>query len=95
VKRAVVALSVIGMLVACTAQQRQFARDVLSVISVACIIANQELPEEKVKQVCGIAEALVPAMQDVLAKSRAASAKAASEAVSKAKLDRCAVDAGH
>jgi hypothetical protein len=74
-------------LTSCTPGQRQTARDVLSVITVACIIANQNLPDDRVKQVCGVADALIPAMREILGSARAASAKEAADAAASAKAE--------
>lgn len=81
-------LVVLGLLssqAGCTPGQRQTARDVLSIVTVACIIANHNLPDERVQQVCGIVDAMIPAMREVLSSSRAASAKDAADAAANAK----------
>lgn len=65
---------------ACTPGQRQTARTVLDVAKIACIIANQSLPDRDVQKVCDVADDLIDPMKDVLASSRAASAQAVASA---------------
>lgn len=60
----------------CTAAQRRAAM-VLSSEVLRCIVANQDLPNERIAMVCGVDAAQQPAMIDLLSASRAASANAA------------------
>lgn len=60
----------------CTAAQRRAAL-VLSADVLRCVVANQDLPNERIAMVCGVDAAQQPAMLDLLSASRTASANAA------------------
>lgn len=53
-------------------------KTVLDVVQVSCIIANATLPDDRVRDVCSVADDLVPAMRDVLSAQRTAAARQAS-----------------
>lgn len=65
---------VAGALQGCTPQQARTAKDVtsevLSVTQMLCIVANQELADARVAEVCGIAQPFFAPMQNVLAGER-------------------------
>lgn len=65
---------VISLVPAClTNQQAKAAIDVATAI---CIVANADLPDERVMIACNIEEALAPVVKELLAKQRAQLAKA-------------------
>ncbi len=72
------ALSVADM-AGCTPGQRQGARTAIDALTAACIIANAALPDDRVKQVCGIVDAFDGPMKDLLKASREQVAKARAE----------------
>lgn len=61
---------------ACTPGQIQAAKTALDVATVACVVANQALADADVAKVCNVANDLIPAMQQILSRSRTASAQA-------------------
>lgn len=67
----------------CTPGQRAVARTVLGIIETTCIIAHQDLPDEEVAKVCGLAGPFIEPMKDVLAESRRVTAREAAFAAAR------------
>jgi putative intracellular protease/amidase len=63
----------------CTPQQG--AKTVLSFTQALCIVANAESDDKTVAAVCGVEQALYPALRDLLGTTRAANQKAAQKAL--------------
>lgn len=64
---------------ACGAFGRGAARSALDVAQVACIIAQQERPDEDVAKVCDVFDDMLPHMRRILSESRKASARASAK----------------
>ena len=60
----------------CTPWQRQAARSVVDASTVACMLANAALPDDKIRQVCGIVDALDGPLKDLLSAHRERVARA-------------------
>lgn len=54
----------------CTPGQRAIAKDALSIVQTACIIANQAKLDADVAKVCGVAEPFLGPMKDILGSAR-------------------------
>lgn len=70
------ALGALLAVAACTPGELQTAKDVLSVLNIACIIANAESGDATVAQACDIANTLLPDLRTILGEQRKAIAKA-------------------
>lgn len=60
----------------CTPWQRQAARSVVDASTVACLLANAALPDDRIRQVCGIVDALDGPLKDLLSAHRERVARA-------------------
>lgn len=73
--RQVLILSVVilnvAVSVACSSTQQ---RQIKSAIDVGCIIANATLPDERVKEICKVADDAWPLVVDILSAERTAAA---------------------
>lgn len=74
-------------LAACSLFTKQAAKDALSVVQVACIIAHAEMPDSDAAKACEVADLLIPDVKRILAEHRAGVARAA-------KAGACGPDAG-
>ena len=73
--------SLVAVDVACTKQQGQAVASVaIDVAAQLCVIANQELPETKIGEVCQISVELAKALKHMLAAQRKADAELAASA---------------
>jgi hypothetical protein len=63
----------------CSAAARRDARTALDVVQIACVIANAESDDATVREICRIANALLPDVKHILAEQRAASRRFANE----------------
>lgn len=80
--RPIVLVTLVGtLLVGCSLFTAKNLRTVLDVVQVSCIIANATLPDDRVRDVCAVADDLVPAMRDVLSAQRVAAERYAAERV--------------
>jgi len=62
-------LSFVLLLGAC-ASWKPVVKDVLSIAQVTCAIANAGTDDATVQQICGIADALIPDLKEVLKEQR-------------------------
>lgn len=68
---------------------QKHGKDVLSVVQIGCILANQTMPDSKVAEVCDVADEFFEPMQKVLADARKASDAAAAAAVQSTRGAHC------
>lgn len=68
---AALAVTCIGVwLESCTPWQRQAARSMVDASTIACMLANASLPDDRIRQVCGIVDALDGPLKDLLSAHR-------------------------
>ena len=75
-KHVVAAMAFVVGFTACTPGQRQAARSVIDASTVACMLANAALPDDRIKDVCGIVDALDGPLKDLLQAHREQVARA-------------------
>lgn len=93
-------LFVFALLAAADACQpfKTFARTAIDVVSATCIVANADKPDQEVKAICGIVDALDDPMRELLKTSREQAAiardRAAFSADVKCHFEKLNPDAG-
>jgi len=85
---AVMVLALTLSLSACVSWQ-QAAKNVLDVVQITCLIAHQDLPDSDAMKVCDVVGPFIGPARDVLASSRATSARLAADASARAGAARC------
>ena len=71
-----VAIAMSNLVAGCSLFTTQNAKTALTIAEIACAIAHAELADQNVAQVCGVADVLIPDLQQILSEQRKQVAKA-------------------